>query len=152
VHYGLIDIRIMRGIFPSFAFPFLPRAGGHSWIEVQLEGQWKPIDSYINDQAFYEQALKRLKASGRAIGYSVSFVDGKSSCEFNFGEKGFVHMGAVLEDHGVWEDPGDYFASDMYLRMNAIQLISFPVIAFLANRTLRRFARAQGDGGPIRRS
>ena len=46
---------------------------------------------YINDQAFYERALKRLKASGTAIGYSVSFVDGKASCEINFGEKGFVH-------------------------------------------------------------
>jgi hypothetical protein len=144
VHYGLIDIRIMRGIFPSFAFPFLPKAGGHSWMEVQLEGQWKPIDSYINDQAFYEQALKRLKASGRAIGYSVSFVDGKSSCEFNFGEKGFVHMGAVLEDHGVWEDPGDYFASDTYLRMNAIQMMSFPLIAFLSNRNIEAVRASTG--------
>jgi transglutaminase-like putative cysteine protease len=47
VHFGLIDIRIMRGLLPSFAFPFMPKVGGHSWIEVQLEGQWKPMDSYI---------------------------------------------------------------------------------------------------------
>ena len=25
VHFGLIDIRIMRGILPSFAFPFMPK-------------------------------------------------------------------------------------------------------------------------------
>jgi hypothetical protein len=136
VHYGLIDIGIMRGVLPSFAFPFMPKAGGHSWIEVELEGQWKPIDSYINDEAFYERALRRLKASGGAIGYSVSFIDGKSSCEFNFGEKGFVHMGAVVEDHGVWEDPAEYFASDKYLRFGAIQLFSYPILAMVANRNI----------------
>jgi len=138
VHFGLIDIRIMRGILPSFAFPFMPKAGGHSWIEVQLEGRWSPIDSYINDQAFYQRALKRLKASGAAIGYSVSFIEGKSSCEFNFGEKGFVHMGAVLEDHGVWEDPAEYFASDKYLRFNAIQATLYPALAVLSNRNVER--------------
>jgi hypothetical protein len=138
VHYGLIDIRIMRGILPSFAFPFMPEVGGHSWIEVQLDGQWKPIDSYINDQPFYEKALDRIRKSGSGIGYSVSFVEGKSSCEFNFGEKGFVHMGAVKEDHGVWEDPAEYFASDKYPRWNVIQSMLYPGLAFMANRNVER--------------
>ncbi|TSA15263.1 transglutaminase domain-containing protein [bacterium] len=136
VHFGLIDIRIMRGILPSFAFPFLPKTGGHSWIEVEIGGQWRPIDSYINDCALYERALGRLKASGSPIGYSISFVGGKSSCEFNFGEKGFVHMGAVVDDHGVWEDPAEYFASDKYARFNAIQSVFYPVLAALANRNV----------------
>lgn len=138
VHFGLIDIRIMRGILPSFAFPFMPKVGSHSWAEVQLEGEWTPIDSYINDRTFYEQALKWLTASGRPFGYSVSFIDGKSSCEFNFGEKGFVHMGAVLEDHGVWEDPAEYFASRKYLRFNAIQMMGYPMLALLANRNIEK--------------
>jgi hypothetical protein len=138
VHFGLIDIGIMRGILPSFAFPFLGKVGGHCWIEVQLEGQWKPIDSYINDKPFYDRAVKRLKASGLPFGYSVSFIEGKSSCEFNFGEKGFVHMGAVAQDHGVWEDPADYFASDKYPRFNAIQIMGYPMLAVLANRNIER--------------
>jgi hypothetical protein len=138
IHFGLIDIRIMRGILPSFAFPFMPKVGGHSWVEVQLDGQWKPIDSYINDQPFYERALKRLKASGGALGFSVSFKDGRSSCEFNFGEKGFVHMGAVVEDHGVWEDSAEYFASNKYLRWNAIQSMLYPVLASLSNHNVER--------------
>jgi hypothetical protein len=137
VHFGLIDIRIMRGILPSYAFPIMPKVGGHSWIEVQLENQWKSIDSYINDKLFYERAVRRLKESGYAFGYSVSFIEGKSSCEFNFGEKGFVHMGAVVEDHGVWEDPADYFASDKYTRFNALQLLGYPMLAMLSNRRIK---------------
>lgn len=138
VHFGLIDTNIMRGILPSFVFPFMPKVGGHSWVEVQLEGQWRPIDSYIDDQVLYEKALNRLKATKRELGYSISLIGGKSSCEFNFGEKGFVHMSAVVEDHGVWEDAAEYFASDKYPRWNAFQSMSYPLLAILGNLNIQQ--------------
>jgi hypothetical protein len=138
VHCGMISIDIMRGVFPSIAFPFLPKAGGHSWTEVQIEGQWKPIDSYINDKDFYEAARHRLSVSGKPLGYSISFLEGKSSCEFNFGEKGFVHMGAVIEDHGAYEDLSQYLASDKYVSMDSLQLMFYPMIAKLSNRNIER--------------
>ena len=119
----------------------MPKSGGHSWTEVQLYGQWRSIDSYINDKKFYERALEKLINSGRSIGYSVSFIDGKSSCEFNFGEKGFVHMGAVVEDHGTWEDPSEYFASEKYLRWNPILSKLYPILAMLANRNIERIRK-----------
>ena len=57
LHFGLIDIQIMHGIMPSFVFPLMPKLGGHSWTEVQLDGQWKPVNSYINDKPFYDEAV-----------------------------------------------------------------------------------------------
>ncbi len=138
IHTGLIDIKIMRGVFPSFAFPFLPSSGGHSWMEIKFEDQWKPIDSYINDKPFYDGALKTLQESGKVTAFSISQAKGKSSCEFNFGEKGFVHMGAVVEDHGTWDDYSEYMLSDKYFRMNRIQLMSYPLIAWISNRNIDR--------------
>jgi hypothetical protein len=143
VHFGLIDIRIMRGIMPGFVFPFMPKLGGHSWVEVLLDGQWKSIDSYINDKPFYERAVKRLKKSGRPLGYSVSFKDGKTSCEFNFGEQGFVHMGAVREDHGAWEDSADYFATDLYVRFNRLQAFAYPVVQVMSNSNVMRIRQSK---------
>jgi Transglutaminase-like superfamily len=145
IQFGLIDIRVMRGILPSFSFPFMPKVGGHSWIEVQIDGQWKPIDSYINDREFYERALTRLHTRGGEIGYSMFLAKGKSSCELNYGEKGFVHMGAVVEDHGVWEDAAEYFASSSYRRLSAMQSLVYPVLARLANRNVERL-RAGATG------
>lgn len=72
IHSGLIDIYIMKGVFPAFAFPFLPKSGGHSWSEVNIDGLWKPIDSYINDKPFYENAIKLLHESGQVTAFSVS--------------------------------------------------------------------------------
>jgi hypothetical protein len=138
IHTGLINIEIMRGVFPSFAFPFLPAAGGHAWMEIQIEGEWKPIDTYINDRAFYEQARKRREESGRSHGFSVSVAKGPSSCEFNFGEAGFLHMGAVVEDHGTWDDFSDYMSSDRYLPLKRWQLAVYPALAKLSNRNIKR--------------
>lgn len=47
VHTGLLDIQIMRGIFPSFAFPSLPSASGHAWTEIEIDGEWKPIAKVV---------------------------------------------------------------------------------------------------------
>lgn len=138
VHFGLISAEIMRGIFPSFVFPFLPESGAHSWTEIEIDGKWEPIDSYINDQALYQAARTRLEESGNSIGYSLACVDGKCSSEFNFGEKGFVHMGAVIEDHGPWDDASQYFTTDKYLKLNALQRRLFPVIAGMSNVNIER--------------
>lgn len=136
VHTGLISLEIMHGIFPPFAYRALPAAGGHSWLEVELDGAWRPIDSYINDRPFYDGALKRLRASGKATGFSLSRAKGPTSCAFNFGEQGFVHMGAVVEDHGAWDDVADYVASPEYRRMSRIQRMAYPWLARTSNRTI----------------
>jgi hypothetical protein len=128
----------MRGIFPWFAFPFLPKAGLHSWIDVEIDGEWKQIDSHINDKALYEREVELLKKSGRTFGYSVAFMDGKSSCEFNFGEVGFDHMGAVIEDHRTWDDLSEYIATDKYVRMSPMLLMMYPMMATITNRKIAR--------------
>jgi hypothetical protein len=61
---------------------------------MQLEGQWKPIDSYIRP--------------------------------------------LILEDHGAWEDPAQYFASGKYRRLIAVQSTLYPVLALLANHDIKR--------------
>jgi len=138
IHTGLINIEIMRGIFPSFIFRNMPKKGGHSWLEVDIGNGWKPIDSYINDKIFYEGALKRLIESSMVTGFSISQANGGSSCDFNFGEKGFVQMGAVIEDHGVWGDFSEYMSSDKYTGMNRMQLKVYPLIAMISNRNIKR--------------
>jgi hypothetical protein len=138
VHFGRIQADIMWGIFPSTAVSFMPRVVPHSWTEVYLDGAWKPIDAYINDKAFFQAARARLERSGRSVGYSLACVDGRCSCAFSFGEKGFVQMGAVVEDHGAWEDASAYFATDLYVGLTAWQQGVYPLLAWIGNRNVER--------------
>lgn len=138
IHAGLINLDIMRGIFPGFSFPFLPKTGGHAWSEVEIDGAWLPVDSYITDKPFFEGALKRLEGSGEVTKFGLSIAKGPVSCEFNFGEKGFTQMGGVVEDHGAWADYSDYMATDKYLELKGVQLWMFlQVIRKMANSNIR---------------
>jgi hypothetical protein len=116
----------------------MPSSCGHSWMEINIEDEWKSIDSYINDKPFYEGALKRLREKSKITAFSISQAKGESSCEFNFGERGFVQMGAVLEDHGTWEDFSEYMSSEKYSSMNRIQLMAYPLLAVISNRNIER--------------
>jgi hypothetical protein len=144
IHTGLIDIQIMKGLMPDFVYKFMPETGVHSWIEVLIDGAWQPLDSYINDAPFYNQALRLLHASNQPIGFSISEEKGPSSCNFNFGDQGFVHMGAVVADHGVWDDYSLYMKSDEYVPLPAVFLIFFPLIEFASNKYA---ARIRSKGG-----
>lgn len=137
-HFGLIDAGILHGIMPSFTFPILPKLVVHSWAEVQLDGSWKPIDTYIDDKPFYDRVLSKLEKSGRQLGYSIAYQDGKSSCELNFGEKGFVCMGAVREDLGAWEEADHFYASAAYPRLTGLQRSLMPMLSVMANRNIAR--------------
>lgn len=138
VHAGLIRAQIMRGIFPAFAFALVPEVVCHSWVELDIDGEWQPLDTYINDQQFYQQAHRRLRLSGETTAFSISEAKGPSSCEFNFGETGFVQMGAVVEDHGVWDDFGDYMSSEKYVPLNSFQQTIFPIMAWICNRNVKK--------------
>ena len=137
IHTGWIKVEIMRGILPSLSFKFLPEVGTHSWVDVELDGFWQPIDSYINDKTFYEKALKKLQATNRLNGFSISLEKGPSTCEINFGEKSFVHMGAVVVDHGAWEDLSDYLSSEKYVPLDAIPKLAYSLILrHIANKNI----------------
>jgi hypothetical protein len=126
------------GYLPVIGLSVSSRRRGHAWTEVEIDGEWKPIDSYINDEAFYQRALRRLDETGQDPGFSICRRMGPSSCEFNFGEKGFVHMGAVVEDHGTWSDYSEYMASDSYRSMNRLQQMVYPMLARSSNRAIAR--------------
>lgn len=138
IHTALIDIRIMRGIIPKMVFPFLPDKGSHSWIEVKIDDKWNSIDSYINDRRLYDGALKKLARSGMTTAFSISRSDGNSSCAFNFGEQGYVHMGAVSDDHGIWDDFSEYMQTKDYQGLDTIQRFFFPILAWQMNRNVQK--------------
>lgn len=114
VHFSLIKKEIQAGLFTGLFFKLMPDKLSHSWVEVEIDGRWVRIDSFINDISFYNAAVQKLKKENRKTGYSVSFESGVSSPDFNIiGEK-FVQMDAVTDDHGTWENPADYYKSKLY--------------------------------------
>ncbi|MDF2986562.1 MAG: transglutaminase family protein [Eubacterium sp.] len=114
IHYSSIDKAIHTGLYKGLAYKLLPREISHSWIELKVGNEWVKIDSFINDLKFYEKGRTILKNSGKKVGYSVSCSVGDSSADFSLDSTKFVQMGSVREDHGVYDDPQEYFSSEKY--------------------------------------
>lgn len=146
IHFSLIKKEIQRGLFTGLGYKLMPPLLSHSWIEVEIEGKWRSIDSYINDEAYYLSAKSELKKKGWDTGYSVSCPGGECSCDFNIDQEVFVQMGAVVGDHGVWDDPGDYYATDQYQnRPNTVKLIMYRLMIWRINRRIESLRRGYRD-------
>jgi hypothetical protein len=114
MHFSLIKKEIQRGLFTGIGYLLMPPLISHSWLEVEIEGKWRRLDAYINDEAFFTAAKLALREKGWETGYSISCTKGEPSADFYIDDEQFVQMGAVVADHGVWDDPSDYYRTDNY--------------------------------------
>ena len=138
VHFALIDTNVMRGFVSKAVLLTMPSHVSHSWTEVELDGTWHRLDSYIVDQRAFRACEAALAAKGWRHGFGISPFEGKLSSEFNLDEEAFVQMGAVSGDHGVWDEPGDYFASKDYAGFNGLQMMGFKMLVGGINRKVER--------------
>ena len=143
VHFSTISREIQRGPFRGVLYRLLPEQISHSWIEVELDGRWRRIDSFINDLAFHEGAVAEIGRRGWDTGYSVTRAGGEPCAELSLDDERFTQMAVVADDHGVWDDPIDYFASGNYRnRPSRLKLLVYRWAIRGANRRVAAVRRA----------
>lgn len=162
MHFSTIDKDIQKGVFPGWVFKRMPDELSHSWVEVEIEGRWRRIDSFINDIDFYRAGRSALRERGWRTGFSISCENGESDPDFNIDEERFVQMDAVTGDHGIYDEPADYYRSLSYRnRPGALTLLIYRLVVSLANRKVKRMRKecltgpciapvqAQATGNPM---
>lgn len=142
IHFSLIRKDIQRGLFTGIAYWMMPDEISHSWIEVQLNGRWKKIDSYINDTALCKAGMKKLEEKGWETGFSISTTKKTRDASHGRTKNSFVQMGAVTTDHGTYSDPGDYYQSPLYRnRPNAVKLFLYRLLIGTINKRIQNLRR-----------
>jgi len=144
IHFSLIKKEIQRGLFTGVGYLLIPLLISHSWVEVEIEEKWRRLDSYINDMPFYRAGKKALREKRWDTGCSISCSSGESSAGFHIDDEKFVQMDAVVGDHGVWNDPSDYYRTDAYRnRPGPIQLLLYRL---MVKRVNARVAHMRSGG------
>ena len=144
MHFSGIRKEIQRGLFTGISYKLMPDTISHGWIEVEINNVWRRLDSYINDLPFYLNGKEELKKNGWDTGYSISCSSGESSADFNIEDEHFVQMDAVVEDHGVWDEPSDYFNSNMYRnRPNAFKLFVYRMVVGKINQKVETIRKKE---------
>lgn len=149
LHFSLISKEIQKGFFSGPSYWLMPKSISHSWIEVFVQERWNRVDSYINDRQLHAGATKELDRLGWQTGFSISKAESNlsSNNQFLFGTEQFEQMGAVTDDHGVWDEPCEYYASEMYRnRPGPIRMFIYRLVVNAANQRVAAL-RAQGEVG-----
>ncbi len=112
-HFVVIPKQILEDALPPRQYSLLPKEISHSYVDVQVGGWWRRIDSYILDTPMLRAGTARLQREGRQMGYGVRLGatnawDGLGDAFSQFSEK------LILEDHGRVEDPAAYFQEARY--------------------------------------
>ena len=130
-HFCTLPVGMGAGIGPSFmaylAERYMPELS-HSYAEVEVEGKWYNIDSYIVDPPLLKSALAKLSAENKSMGYftrkgATNEWDGKSDAFSQFSDE------LSTEDHGRVDDHKAYYASSKYrnkmfgLRLNTLNML-----------------------------
>ena len=139
LHFSGISKEIQHGFFRGIFYKLMPNEISHSWLEVELDGRWVQVDTYINDLTLHRAAVPALERSGWTTGFSVSRGAGEPSADLALDTEAFSQMGAVVGDHGTWTQPADYLDGPDYLnRPGPIRQLLYRSYAPLANRRVRR--------------
>ena len=147
VHFSLIDKKIHRGLITGLFFWIIPKTISHSWLEVRVNNKWVKIDSYINDKEFYTVGKKKLGERGWNTGYSIASSKNESSAELDFNNEQFVQMDAITGDHGIYDDPMDYYRSSQYKnRPNALTLLIYKIFIRGVNEKVKKMRYSYTPG------
>ncbi len=139
IHYSRISKEIQRGFFTGIAYLLMPDEISHSWLEVEISGQWHPVDSYINDLPLHRAAVHELHRRKWETGFSVSRAGGEPSAELVLDEAHYAQMGAVTGDDGIWDEPAAYLnGPDNLNRVGPVRQWMYRLLLPLINRRVRR--------------
>lgn len=146
IHFSLISKDIQRGFFTGIAYWLMPRNISHSWIEVEIDGTWRRIDSFINDMPLHKAAELELARQGWYVGFSLALTNGQASADLNIDEEAFEQMAAVTGDHGIWDDPSDYYASPLYQnRPGVLRMLAYRLMIGRVNRKVNKLRSGQTE-------
>ncbi|MEL6694161.1 MAG: transglutaminase family protein [Pseudomonadota bacterium] len=146
IHFSLIKKDIQKGFFTGLAYWLMPNEISHSWIEVEVEGKWRRTDTFINNIVLFNAAKDELKRRGWTSGLSLALSNGDVSPDLNLDEEAFQQMAAVTNDHGAWDDPADFYASDRYRnRPDFLRLLAYRALIGSVNARVKTLRNRGAD-------
>jgi hypothetical protein len=110
-HGFTIHKRLQKGVVTGLLYWLAPREILHSWVEVQVDGQWVPLEGVILDDAYLDGVRRFTGVSrGPLLGYAVGTED-VSRPEVQWkGEPTFIQRTGIARDLGLFDDPDAFYA------------------------------------------
>lgn len=110
-HGFTIDKKLQKGVVTGLLYWLAPREILHSWVEVQVDGTWTPLEGVILDDAYLEGVRRHTGVTqGSLLGYAVGTEDvGRPAVRWR-GEPTYIQRAGIARDLGLFDDPDAFYA------------------------------------------
>ena len=108
-HGFTIDKALQKGAIPAWLFPLAPARILHSWVEIQWEGNWLPLEGFILDGAYLRALQERFPQATSFCGYGAATPDLQNPEVEWRGKPTYIQNDGIAEDFGVFDHPDDLY-------------------------------------------
>ncbi len=109
-HGFTIDKALQKGAITGVAYALAPRDIIHSWVEVQVQGQWINLEGFILDTS-YLTSLQGLFPDAKAFcGYGAATPNLQAPAVEWRGTNTYIQKDGINQDLGVFADPDAFYA------------------------------------------
>ena len=110
LHGSEVSKYFQRGATSWIISVLAPKRIVHTWAEVLYEENWIALEGVITDECYSTAVKNKFKnVSGQFAEYAVAVPDLESLNLEWCGKDTFVQNDAVVEDHGVYDNPDVFF-------------------------------------------
>ncbi len=110
-HGFTIDKALQKGAIPSWLFPLAPARILHSWVEVQWDGKWLPLEGFILDKDYLKSVQERFPDATSFCGFGVATDDLQNPQVEWSGTPTYIQREGIAEDFGIFDDPDDLYVT-----------------------------------------
>jgi hypothetical protein len=108
-HGFTIDKDLQKGAIPAWLFPIAPARILHSWVEVQWEGDWVPLEGFILDDAYLSALQSRFPDTESFCGYGAATTNLQEPNVEWCGRPTYIQREGIAEDFGVFDHPDELY-------------------------------------------
>ena len=108
LHGFTIHKALQRGVVPEAAYPWAPAEILHSWVEVELDGDWLNLEGFILDSPYLQAIQAAFPDRDSLCGYGVG-TDRLDAPQVGWtGEDTYIQKTGIARDLGTFASPDDF--------------------------------------------
>lgn len=109
-HGFTIDKALQKGAITGMAFRLAPAEIVHSWIEVQVDGQWLNLEGFILDQPYLHALQRRFPQAKSFSGFGAATQNLQAPGVEWRGTHTYIQKEGIRQDLGIYDDPDSFYA------------------------------------------
>lgn len=142
IHGFTIDKELQKGAITGLPYLLSPRNILHSWVEVELDGEWYHLEGVILDRRYLQSLQRLFGGDGNTLCGYGAYTDHLENPVIDFNRNHtYIQALGINQDFGLFDTPDEFYAQHGQELSPVKQWLYRNVIRHLMNRNVARIRK-----------